>query len=224
MKTFGKKGLLILTAVILIFSISCSKGPGGASGTTGLTSLSFQDGIFPSDAYAGTSDTDIISGSYAGSNFGTSTGDTAGSVSGIVYRALVKFDLSSVVPSNITVQKAYLTVSLNSTMDSSINAYALTGSWVETQATWNSSATGTGWTTPGGDFSTLEDSQPITSTTLKFALSPALVQSWITSPSTNYGIMLKNTDETSGQYVNVYSRENSPATSRPMLTIYYSLP
>lgn len=223
------KILVLFFALLLpIFLVSCkglkgADGDAGGSGPTGLTMLSFQDGVFPSDAYAGTQDSDLISGANADSNYGTGGVNTVG-FTGSIYRPIIKFDVSTVVPSNVTVVEAYLIVTLNGTMANTVSAYAVTAAWDETQVTWNSRMTATPWATPGGDKGALQDSKVCGTATLTFSLSPILVSSWITSPSTNYGLLLQATDESSGAWRNVLSREYGTATSRPKLVIYYRLP
>ena len=230
-----KKRAMILVPLfamlVVLFLASCkgAAGNNGPTGSSGLSVMTFQDGVSPSNAYAGTTDTDLISGADASTNYGTLTIATAGSQSSgggnfMLFRPLYRFDISTVVPSNITIQKAYLTITLTSYIAKTYNVYALTKVWTETQATWNVSATGINCTTTGGYYTTLEDSEASTSTTITFSLNPSLVQSWITTPSTNYGLLLKDTDETAGTFANINTRESSTAASRPKLTIYYSLP
>ena len=224
---------LLLTLPLLAFLASC-KGDAGTTGTTGTTgpsgapgliTMSFQDGVYPSNSYAGTTANNMISDLLANTAYYGDTFVTIGSSSSYKYHVLLKFDLTSaVVPTGVTVKYAYLTITMFSTMTNTINVYPVTVPWISTQTSWNNNAIASTWTTAGGDYGALMDSKDTNAITLTFSLSPALVTSWISSPSTNYGVLLKATDELSNIYVNIFTGLFSIPADRPRLTIYYSLP
>jgi hypothetical protein len=104
-------------------------------------------------------------------------------------------------------------------------------------ATWNaamySATTPTLWATPGGDFAaTASASQQIVGTTINVAYNwtttPGLVadvQSWLNSPASNFGWILRNEDEAGTQTLRAfYSRDTFTASFRPVLSITYTVP
>jgi hypothetical protein len=222
-----KTGIFVIfVSAVLMFLTSCKGdlGPAGAAGETGLTPMSFQDGVFPSNAYAGSADNNIISTiTYSSANFGSDDMASVGQGGGTITRSVFKFNLTSLVPSNVTVSRAYLTINTDGAVNNTINAHAVTTFWREMECTWNVSQLATPWTYYGGDYGTLMDSKYAGSTTLTFSIDPAVVNSWINTPATNYGIMLKMTNETNNIFINFYTREYAAAILRPKLTIYYSL-
>jgi hypothetical protein len=104
-------------------------------------------------------------------------------------------------------------------------------------ATWNaamfSATTPTLWTTPGGDFAasasaTLQIVGTTLSTPYSWTTTSALVadvQSWLDSPTGNFGWILKNEDEVATQTFRAfYSRNTATAGLRPVLQITYAVP
>ena len=226
-----KKCILLLSLITIapVLFISCkgvegAVGDPGNDGPAGLSVMSFQDGVFPSDAYSGTQDDSLVSGGSANNNYGTSTVNTVGYNSGNVYRPVIKFDLTSIVPGDVIVEHAYLTVTIDTAAPNTINVYAVAAAWDEMQCTWMNRLTSTPWTAAGGDKGALQDSKVCGSTTLVFSLDPALVGTWISDPLHNYGVLLQASDESTNNEVNVSSREETTASARPRLTIYYRLP
>jgi len=104
-------------------------------------------------------------------------------------------------------------------------------------ATWDarffSTTSPTLWNLPGGDFvSTASASSTVSGTTVNIpfywgstAQLVADVQGWYGNPSSNYGWILKNDDETDARtFYAFYSREgNSNASETPQLIITYTL-
>jgi hypothetical protein len=220
--------LLLFALLPLLFLASCTipgaEGDAGAAGPTGLTVATFQKGAFPSDAYDETADNNILLHLPA-NNYGTSAIATIGNDGATdVYRALLRFDVSSIVPSTVTVVEAYLIVTMSSVLNNTINAYAVTQEWEETQSTWNLRQTGLSWAVPGGDAGSLQGSAYSTTYTATIALSPALVSSWIADPDSNYGVLLKAVNETTTSWSNIFTSEYATASMRPRLVIYYRLP
>src|SRR5262249_42511192 len=78
--------------------------------------------------------------------------------------------------------------------------HGLTRSFTGTQVTWNSAATGTAWTTAGGDFSTT-----VGGTVSGLTNDPgrqtfdatSIVQGWITTATSDHGLLVKLKAETS---------------------------
>ncbi len=226
-KRFVTAVLLPVFLFIAVVLTSCkgAAGPAGPLGDAGYVTMNFQDGMYPSNAYAGTTVNNIISGLYEYTIYYTNDNVTLGSAGGYKYRSLIKFDLSSaVVPTGVIVHKAYLTITLSGAMDNTITVYPVTAPWISNQTNWMNYANSLLWAAPGGDFGAAMDSKTANSTTLTFALNPSLVGSWISSPAANYGLILKAVDEASGAYANMYTAIYAVPSQRPKLTIYYSLP
>jgi len=126
-----------------------------------------------------------------------------------------------------------VTITLNVTDPTSgtYNLYALKRDWWKDYATWNNYGPGYKWEIPGAK-GTLDRGTTVLGTitapsigkrtiTLN-AAGIALVQSWVDDPSTNDGIIIA--DPTVSDGVVFDSRETSPASNRPKLTITYAAP
>ena len=233
-----KKIVLTVFAFAMLVSIFSCKGSTatGATGTTGANGpavMIFQDGVAPYGSYSGGIDT-FIDQNNSTRNFGACDNARIGFYSD-VYRYLVKFDLSPVLPSNVMVVKAYLTINIYGGSGSpTIDAYKVTRSWTQgsgsytsgassnNDATWEDYTTSQAWSTAGGDYSTLIGSvMPGQQCTI--SIDPATVQGWISNPSGNYGMLLKNRDETTGVSFTITDKF-ATFSQRPILTIYYNLP
>ena len=145
---------------------------------------------------------------------------------------LLKFDLPSSIPVDAHIVSAQLLLyqsSGNSKGD--VTVHKLTGSWIEGTkngsgtadgATWKTYDGTNAWTTNGGDFvATAVNTSTITSgsdITQSWEVAP-LVQDWLASPSTNYGILLKTVDSMSPTFA---SKEDTTPSKRPKLIITYT--
>ena len=110
-----------------------------------------------------------------------------------------------------------------------VTPYAVNSFWIEDYATWDSPDDGyTGWN--GGSYS-IAAGNPVKITSsnyeqfVTFELNPVVVQSWITLPSSNNGILLKTTFIDIPAYASFASSENTDYdfNTAPKLTLYYSL-
>lgn len=171
--------------------------------------------------------------------------------SGDVRRGLVQFDLSS-IPAGSTITSATLTLFVstgasNNGPTETIELHKVTQSWsegptnppnlgghgapaVSGDVTWShrnySSQT---WTTAGGTFSgtisaSTAASEASASRTWTGAGVLADVQGWYTSPSTNFGWLLKGNEVTDQTARRISSRQNPTSSERPKLTIVYTAP
>jgi hypothetical protein len=220
----------LLASVIIAGTIfyACSKGDAGPAGPdAGNTATAvFQDGASPSAAYAGT--TDII---LAAGNPDTNTNGygylLVGRSGANVYRSVIRFDLSYIVPSNVTVLSAYLDLENETEAGSNtIRAYVLSRNFTEAQATWNSYSTGNLWTTAGGDFGASQIGQAFISSgaPLRITLSASAVQAWIANPADNRGLLLKADNESTPEnWYRFDCSEDGPPTG-PKLTVNYLIP
>jgi hypothetical protein len=234
------KKLLALSLVILCF-VSCA-GPKGEIGPTGpdgpagpdLPGLYFirifQQGVY-SGTYSGQVQTSLFDGMSDAYYTNASNPVNLGynNVGG-VFRPVIKFDLSSLPSSKIIVDKAELTVKSNSDSfgggASAVTLHKVINTWTVFQAGWDNKATGTAWSSPGGDF----DSRTMTAaasynlpadSTLTITLDPTVVQDWMLNPSTNYGMLMKVSNESSVNYAEIYSSGAAEASNRPMLKVWY---
>ncbi|WP_415952536.1 DNRLRE domain-containing protein [Streptomyces sp. KLOTTS4A1] len=118
-------------------------------------------------------------------------------------RAALKFDTSD-IPATATVLESRLFMwAAQTTTDTDGAVYELHGltrGFNETQATWNNAATGTAWTSPGGDYSSaVSDYTPQWSNDVgrHWWDATGLTQGWVDTPSANKGAMVKLRDESS---------------------------
>jgi hypothetical protein len=205
--------------------------------------------VYPSDVYAGCADVRLDT-DYLNENLGGETQLAFGIYSGYrTYRTLIKFDMSPVIPANVTVNKAILTIYSNSAAGATtLTAYALTQQWNEgngigggtadtlTGATWNSSVSGgspVAWPTPGADGAFNAGTAgsetitvPASTGFISMELNAEMVQSWVSNPSSNYGVIIKAVNETTpNNRFWIWSSEyTTDPLKRPKLTLYYTLP
>ncbi len=153
-------------------------------------------------------------------------------------RALAQFDLNA-IPSGSTVNDVTLTFSAAQLMGGQIfNLHALSTGWVEGTNAGGGSQGGQGtaptpagsvswdvpWSSAGGDFGGALASQAVSGLGDVVFSSVALnstVQSWIDSPSGNFGLILVATNTASQNAVRFGSREEGTA---PMLSVDYTVP
>jgi hypothetical protein len=224
---------------------SGDQGPTGIAGGNTATAV-FQDGVSPVAAYTGCQDA-LLDSSEPNGNAGGCNYILSGIYSTTTqYNTAIKFDLSYIVPSNVQVTSAVLTLYTDSATDNSgsntYTAYAITRLWTEGTGACGSATTGVNvswntydgagnlWTAPGGDFSATAASNALNVTAvavgsaLSFNLNTAVVQSWISSPSTNYGLMIKGSAASGTGWLRPCSREISNTAYRPKLTVNYIVP
>ncbi|HRU38429.1 MAG TPA: DNRLRE domain-containing protein [Candidatus Goldiibacteriota bacterium] len=235
-----KTAIFAFAALAASILLSCTvPGPAGPAGADVYT-LEFQQGSFPGAGYDGAADADInneiptySSGGYEAFWVG---------FDGSKWRGVVKFDISAIVPSNVTVKSAYLTLHINeASVGVTLTAKALTRNWVEgdedygnnpdTYVSWNYyNGAGNAWTNPGSDFSANDAITPVfigassVNGYISVKLDNSLVQTWITDPVTNYGVVLMDQSEAGGtHYIGVDTKEASDPGLRPKLTVNYSI-
>lgn len=224
---------MVMILCLPLFSCKGNPGPAGGPGRPEIC-VSFQDSVYPYAQYAGALDT-YMDSSAAGANFGTAALLQAGfsASHSAEYRALLAFDLSYILPSDVNVIRAYLTLYADpSTAGSTtVTAYALTQDFSETSATWNSYDGVNNWAGPGADgnyaVSPVSGPQIVNAGTSRvvFTLDNIAVQNMIRSPAQYTGIMLKAVTLSGENYAVFDSRENSLGPEYgPELTVYYTLP
>ncbi|NUP48289.1 MAG: DNRLRE domain-containing protein, partial [Catenulispora sp.] len=138
-------------------------------------------------------------------------------------RAVLNFPALSAVPAGSTVLEAHLKLWQETTTTNTSGAvyqlHALTRPFTGSQATWNSAATGTAWTTAGGDFTAAADGtvSGLTNDPNRQNLdATSIVQGWVNTPASNDGLLVKLAAETSAspQERTIFA---GPATAEPAL-------
>ncbi len=166
-------------------------------------------------------------------------------------RGLMQFDLSS-IPAGSTITAVTLTLWVdtmgNSGPSEAIELHKLTQSWNEGSTnptggggghgapattgdvTWiYRNFTSQAWTNQGGTFSgTVSASTVVTSASGTKTWSTAGmvtdVQAWLTTPSTNFGWLLKGNEGTDQTARRISSRQNPTVSERPTLSVTYTPP
>ncbi|WP_370377020.1 DNRLRE domain-containing protein [Catenulispora sp. GAS73] len=147
-------------------------------------------------------------------------GDNSGTYG--ITRSVFNFPALTAVPSGSTVLDAHLKLWQETTTTNTSGAvyelHPLTKPFTGTQATWNSAATGTAWTAPGGDIGAVDG------TLNTFTNDPnrrnfdatSIVQGWVNTPSTADGLLVKEAAEgsTAPQERTIFA---GPATAEPAL-------
>lgn len=166
--------------------------------------------------------------------------------SGSVRRALLAFDVASVVPPGSLVTSATLTLNMDQTnsAEQTVSLHKLSAAWGEGasntsggsgapsepgDATWIHTFYADGfWANPGGDFVASSASRVVGSPEYYTWGSTAGmvrdVQEWLDSPSTNHGWLLKGNESATPTVKRFDSRENNNVAVRPMLTVEFSPP
>jgi hypothetical protein len=167
---------------------------------------------------------------------------------GKLRRALLRFDIASAVPAGATIESVQLRLTCNRNSGGLANyqLHALTRAWGEGtsdagdpgglgapadigDATWTHALYDTQlWTTPGGDF--------VAAPSLTLGIGPvgnyefpstpwavADVQSWLNTPATNFGWLLKSEVETVAGARRFASREDIQVAERPALVVGYTV-
>jgi hypothetical protein len=206
---------------------------GALDDAASLLIISFQDGVAPDAAYAGTSDT-FIRQSDPDSNFGANgraslDGDNPQG-SGNDDSALLRWDVS-MIPSNAMVVAAAITVTSDSDANDPFDVYELLKPWSEQDATWNAATAATPWQTAGALDPMDRAPAPLGQIPLDLAQDQptplaldssgvAMVQRWIGGQ--NHGVIITNTISNDG--LNIATCEAITLAFRPMLTVTYTMP
>jgi hypothetical protein len=194
----------------------------GPSVVTNPSTISFQDGVAPNAAYAGTRDT-YIKADSASANFAKADLLVNGAPD---VAALIRWDLSSVSPGS-SVQSVSVTFNVGSKSANSYELYELKRNWTEDQATWNVAATGVNWQTAGAQGASDRGTTVLGAITasatglLTINLNAAgvqVVQNWINNPQTNFGFAIMDYAAANDD-LQLRSSEASTKTNRPRLTI-----
>ena len=169
---------------------------------------------------------------------------------GSVRRGLVRFNLAGVLDSRAAIDSVVLRLSVVQTHVTSVTVqlHRLLADWGEGttvgimgeggggkatpgSATWLQRfylAPAALWTTPGGDFvASPSASRPVGNIgtyTWRSATMTGDVAFWLANPAQNFGWEVTGNEVTSSTSKAFGSRQNATPASRPVLTIYYSIP
>jgi len=130
----------------------------------------------------------------------------------------------SQVPAGSKILDAHLKLWQETTTTTSTGAvyelHGLTRSFTGTQATWNSAASGTAWTTAGGDFSATVGgtiSGLTNDPNRQTWMATTIVQGWVDTAGSNHGLLvkLKSETSTSPQERTIFAGGTPPSHSWP---------
>ena len=185
-----------------------------------LKTTSFQDGVLPTTAYAGTRDT-YVSQNSAAVNFGAVAtlnvdGDDPNG-SGKDICTLIKWDVTT-IPSCATLSSASIVINVtNHSTGQVYELYKVTQNWDEMTATWNNQPTHDTKVLGTVGMNALGLYTINLNTTGK-----SVVQGWIDKPATNYGFWICDPNNTDG--FDFDSSEAATAANRPKLTVQWVHP
>lgn len=150
-------------------------------------------------------------------------------------RSLLKFDLSS-IPANATINSAALSLWTDTDLSSNnrtIRVYRLKVPFNEMQASWNASATGVNWQTPGASGLNDRESIDIGSVLIlnneplnlekQIVLTPSKIQEMVNGSFVNRGFIIVADTELNDRF-NYKTSDSTSASQRPKLVIQYTLP
>jgi hypothetical protein len=195
--------------------------------------VAFQDGLLPTPEYSGTSDAYIREAS-ATTAHGAETSlqvdgdEPSGSTSDM--NILLAWDTGS-IPLDAIVESAKIQLDVTNPSNGSYGCYALQTNWEQSSVTWNQASAGINWGTPGAEAVTDRGSELVCTVTAGStgiltvdveAEGIALVQSWVSNPDGNHGIIVSNSATSDG--ADFHSSESGAAMSRPKLEVNYRLP
>ncbi|MCO5974143.1 golvesin C-terminal-like domain-containing protein [Actinoallomurus soli] len=145
-----------------------------------------------------------------------------------VTHSVIKFPAMTDIPTSAKVvdgRVALWSAGMTGNAQATYDVHGLTRDFSETSATWKNATSTTAWTTAGGDYnSTVAGSfGPITNDPARrtFPIT-SLAQSWVTTPSTNHGVLFRLANDTSpAEHTTFLSREADEPDLRPQLFVTY---
>jgi RHS repeat-associated protein len=170
------------------------------------------------------SDCEILSGAPSSSYCGSTNINIAYDGT-FVDRALVNIRPETVL-SNVQIVSASLQMYdfYNSSANvAPVGLYQITQAW-DGSATWNNAKTGQPWTTAGGSFvaAPAVTTNSVGGTTGWYYWYPTqLVQNWVNGTAADYGMLLKETTETTMNVMQFYSSYYSNSSFWPQLNVTY---
>ncbi|RKZ18394.1 hypothetical protein DRQ53_00630 [bacterium] len=224
--------LLILIALPLFLCLaSCSEDdPAPLAPAETVFKAVFQKGMRPYPEYTAVTDVHLVE-SRPDLNYNDNSGELAISSSqqpGARIRLLMMFPIQGLLPANIKIKEAVLTLIVRQCEGSGIlNVHRMESPWFERSATWNDKGF-EAW--DGGEFdpavmASIASCDP-DNRVLSIVLDPNLVRDWTRNDVLNRGLLLKFADEeTNDAFTLFYDSDMvfSLERFRPYLTIYYTM-
>jgi hypothetical protein len=237
-----KKSYVMAIVLVFVFAAASCTGPKGDAGLPGASGTifmkEFQYAAEPNTEYVNTADA-MLSAAFPTYNYGGCYSAIAGNSGSGALRPLFYFDLSAIAPAGVKVNSAYLTLPVAGISGAvTVTAYALETAWYEGTAgcagAANSDVHWSSFTPAGGKYNASapvsnsiarDSSAPDCVDPVIFSLNAATVQGWISSPSSNRGIIVTGSNEAVTGFISFNTRENLiGAMYNPKLTVYYTLP
>jgi hypothetical protein len=189
----------------------------------------FQDGVAPTAAYAGTTDTQLFQNQPT-TNFGAADsinvdGDEPW-LSNKDVRGVVRWDTSA-IPRTARVDSARIFLTVTNGGGATFTVRAMSTPWREREATWNERSAGVVWATAGGSggadraaasLATFAVPEPALVAIELNAAGVAAVQAWIANPDANHGVMFSS-DTGAIDGMDFQARDAVGATGRPRLVV-----
>jgi hypothetical protein len=214
-----------------------------------FTRETLQQGVSPSAAYDGCSGAVLIAAGAGNSYAPTSCWAGRHATSALLYRPLLRFDLSEVatgIPADATVVGATLTLTYiaeTNATDADHFLYQMLKAWANVAAdhapasagepSWNDQASPTDWTAAGagGEGSDREATAFADATVTAAANTEipfsgenliAVVQGWIDGTINNYGLLVKGAESDNNQTKQFAGHLHATAAYRPELTVEWT--
>ena len=147
------------------------------------------------------------------------------SISDLIERGLLRFDVSSIAPGTVVVacRLELERVDYGDDITGGLALREVGQAWVEGNVTWNVRDTGTAWTAAGGTVSSPIVTLGPPPLAVSFTVPPSTPQRWIDTPATNFGLALSVADEQSPTHYHMHSSESVVLTARPQLVLDLAL-
>jgi hypothetical protein len=190
----------------------------------------FQDGVAPTESYAGTVDTHVFQNQPT-TNFGASGTVNVDTdepwLSGKDVRGLVRWDTAA-IPRTARVDSARIFLTASNGGGATFTVRAMSAPWKEREATWNERAAGVAWEVAGGSgaadrgtatLATFGVPEPAVVAVELNAAGVAAVQAWIANPDANHGVMISSDNNLQIDGMDFHARDAVGRTDRPRLVI-----
>lgn len=167
----------------------------------------------------------MVLSEYPDNNYGNSSGLQIGNLEGyLIYRTYLQFDISTLPAGAVIVNvdlKIYQWNTVGSLDTFMVNLHQITQSWQENAITWNNQPN----YLPVPEIVSVTAYTAYTGAWLSWDIS-TLMQKWLDGSITNYGVVMKDTDEgLVDTFIPCWSSEyTTDPTLRPKLEITYYVP
>ncbi|HVS07313.1 MAG TPA: DNRLRE domain-containing protein [Candidatus Dormibacteraeota bacterium] len=150
------------------------------------------------------------------------TADQVGYDGSSVSRTLLSFPVQTGYPDDQIVNSNILDAELDLTLASSsstgavaVTASPITQAWNDNYTTWNSRDNATAWSAPGATFGPAVDTENIgpAAGSYRFINLTQTIQNWVSSSTTNYGFLLKASNEGAAGLLKFDNQAFDPANS-----------